>query len=116
MQITEEIANEMSKKFLQINLGRGKDAQALMMQKAAENDIDILLISEPYGKQSTYVWYEDTSHRAAILIRNKRTNIMEVNESNLGFVYVTINSVRIYSCYFSPNINHEDFTREINNL
>lgn len=49
----------MHKKFLQVKLGRGREAQDLMMQKAAEDNIDILLVSEPYGKQPTSIWYED---------------------------------------------------------
>lgn len=103
-------------KFLQINLGRGREAQDLMIQKAREDNIDILLISEPYSKLPTCIWYEDTSHRAAILVQSRNANISEINESNFGFVYATINNVRIYSCYFSPNLNHEDFVRAINNL
>ena len=35
-------------KFLQLNLGRGKDAQDLLMQTARERGADVLLISEQY--------------------------------------------------------------------
>ncbi|XP_037827412.1 uncharacterized protein LOC119615482 [Lucilia sericata] len=106
----------MTRKFLQINLGRGREAQDLMMQKAAEDDIDIVLVSEPYGKISSLNWYEDISHRAAIIIRNKNVNVKEIDESNIGFVYATVDNVRIYSCYFSPNTCHEEFAAAIINL
>ena len=33
-------------KFLQLNLGRGKEAQNLLMQTAKESKADVLLISE----------------------------------------------------------------------
>ena len=45
------IASEVERlevKFLQLNLGRGKDAQGLLMQTARERGADVLLISEQY--------------------------------------------------------------------
>ena len=47
-------------KFLQLNLGRGKDAQALLMQTARERGADVLLISEQY-KWSENSLYQDVS-------------------------------------------------------
>ena len=35
-------------KFLQLNLGRGKEAQNLLMQTATERGTDVLLISEQH--------------------------------------------------------------------
>ena len=35
-------------KFLQLNLGRGRDAQDLLMQTARETGADVLLINEQY--------------------------------------------------------------------
>ena len=35
-------------KFLQLNLGRGKDAQDLLIKTARERGADVLLISEQY--------------------------------------------------------------------
>lgn len=94
-----------TKKFLPVNLGRGKEAQHILMQRKAKVYIDILLVREPYDKQSIIIWYENM----------RMANFKEVNESNFDFIYATIENVRIYSCYFSPNINHEDFTRAIAN-
>ena len=42
-------------KFLQLNLGRGKDAQDLLMQTAKERGADELLISEQYK------WYDNSA-------------------------------------------------------
>lgn len=103
----------MRLKLLQINLGRGREAQDLMMQKATEDNTDILLISEPYKNPTSQVWYEDTSHRAAIMIRNRRLKICEVNENNAGFVYATVGRIRIYSCYYSPNIDYNSFAEAL---
>ena len=44
-----ERASEVEKqevKFLQLNLGRGKDGQDLLMQTDRERKVDVLLISE----------------------------------------------------------------------
>ena len=57
----------MTLNFLQINLGRGREAQDLMVQKATEENTDILLISEPYRKPLSQAWYEDSSKHAAIM-------------------------------------------------
>lgn len=106
----------MTMKFLQINLGRGREAQDLMIQKATEDNKDILLISEPYRRPSSQVWYEDTNHRAAIMVRNRRLIMREVNESNAGFVYVTVGKIRVYSCYYSPQMDFNGFTEALNVL
>ena len=42
-------------KFLQLNLGRARDAQDLLMQTARERGADLLLISEQYK------WSENSS-------------------------------------------------------
>lgn len=106
----------MIAKFLQINLGRGREAQDLMIQKATEDNTDILLISEPYRRPSSQVWYEDTNHRAAIMVRNRRLIVSEVDESNAGFVYATVGKIRVYSCYYSPNMDYNVFTEALNVL
>lgn len=106
----------MNIKFLQINLGRGKVVQDLMMQKASETDTDVLLISEPYKKPTTQTWYEDSNHKAVILLRNNRLTIREVCEDHIGFVYMTIGKLRIYSCYIPPSIDFASFVNIIDNL
>ena len=44
-------------KFLQLNLGRGKDPQALLMQTARERGADVLLISEQYKWSENSSWF-----------------------------------------------------------
>ena len=46
-------------KFLQLNLGRGKDTQDLLMQTARERGADVLLISEQYKWSAKFAWYQD---------------------------------------------------------
>ena len=48
-------------KFLQLNLGRGRDAQDLLMQTARERGADVLLISERYKWSENSSWFQDAS-------------------------------------------------------
>lgn len=90
-----------TKKFLQVNLERGREAQNILMQRKAKVYIDILLVREPYDKQSIIIWYGNMIYLTARVVRYRMANFKEVNESNFDFIYVTIENVRIYSCYFS---------------
>ena len=54
-------------KFLQLNLGREKDAQDPLMQTARERRADVLLISEQYKCSENSAWYQDATRRAASL-------------------------------------------------
>ena len=55
-------------KFLQLNLGWGRDAQDLLMQTAKERGADVLLISEQYKWSENSSWFQDASRRAGILV------------------------------------------------
>ena len=54
-----DILNAMKAKvkFLQLNLGRGKEAQNLLMQTARERKADVLLISEQHKWSENSAWY-----------------------------------------------------------
>ena len=53
--------------FRQLNLGRGKEAQNLLMQTDKERGADVLLISEQHKWSENSAWYQDASRRARIL-------------------------------------------------
>ena len=89
-------------KFLQLNFGRGKDAQDLLMQTARERGADVLLISEQYKWSDNSAWYQDASRRAGILVCNPDLGVGDFLETDAGFVWVEVADVRVYSCYFSP--------------
>ena len=103
-------------RFLQINLGRGREAQNLLMHVAAEKDVDVLLISEQYRKPQTGSWYEDRISTAAIMVRSNTLNIPKTGEQKSCFVWVEIEGIRVSSCYFSPNEEHDDFIQVLANL
>ena len=85
-------------KLLQLNLGREKDAQDLLMQTARERGADVLLISEQYKWSKNSAWYQDASRRACILVCNPDLGVGDFLETDAGFVWVEVAGVRVYSC------------------
>ena len=100
-------------KFLQLNRGRGKEAQNLLMQTAKKRGADVLLISEQNKWSVNSAWYQDASRRAGILVCSPDLNIGEFLKTDAGFVWVEVAGVRVYSCYFSPNDPSEIFETQI---
>ena len=100
-------------KFLQLNLGRGNEAQNLLMQTTRERRADVLLISEQHKWSENSDWYQDASRRAGILVCSPDLSIADFLETDAGFVWVEVAGVRVYSCYFSPNDPFEVFETQI---
>ena len=55
-------------KFLQLNLGRRREALDLLMQTARERRANALLISEQHHCSENAAWYQDASQRIGILV------------------------------------------------
>ena len=53
-------------KILQLNMHRGKTADALLPQIAVEQKVDITIISEQHSRKSSGLWIEDDTATAAI--------------------------------------------------
>ena len=100
-------------KFLQLNLGRVKEAQNLLMQTARDRGADLLLISEQQKCSENSAWYQDASRRAGILVCSSDLSIRDSLETDAGFVWVEMAGVRVYSCYFSPSDPFEIFETQI---
>ena len=100
-------------KFLQLNLGRGREAQNHLMQTARERGADVLLISEQHKWSENSAWYQDASRKAGILVCSPDLSIADFLETDSGFVWVEVAGVRVYSCYFSPNDPLEIFETQI---
>ena len=100
-------------KFLQFNLGRGNEAQNLLMQTARERRADVLIISEQHKWSENSAWHQDASRRAGILVCSPHLSIADFLETDAGFVCVEVAGVRVYSCYFSLNDPFEIFETQI---
>lgn len=100
--------------FIQINLNGCREAQALLMETANEKRSSILLISEPYTIPETSGWYGSLDARSAIYI----TESVDPTSSGQGqeFVWIDIEGIRIYSCYFSPNRKIKEYRLFLNSL
>lgn len=103
-------------KFIQINVGGGKEAQALALQTAAEQSADFILFSEfyKYGKANQN-WYCDGLNRTAIVLLSNLP-VDDVGTGSDRFVWVTTGGMRIYSCYWPPNtsdLEYELFLRRL---
>lgn len=103
-------------KFLQVNLGKSKAAQDLLLQAATERNVDLLLVSEQPKNIEEAMWFQDGSRRAAVITLNKNISVSKYKPTNHGFVWIEIGDVRVYSCYFSPNDPIDTFKKEIDEL
>ena len=99
--------------FLQLNLGRGKGAQDLLIQTATERGADVLLISEQHKCSENSAWYQDASRTAGILVRSLGLSIGDFLETDAGFVWVEVAGLRVCSFCFSPNDPFEIFETQI---
>lgn len=102
-------------KFLQLNMHRGRVADALLPQIMIEKTADIAIVSEQYSRKSG-LWIEDDSATTAVWI--PRTSKLTPNKSGKGncFVWVKVEDVTIVSCYLTPSDNIEEFERKLNGI
>lgn len=94
-------------KFLEINLRGSKASQNLMHEKAANDCVDFILASELYNVQSSNC-YPDANKRAAIINVN-RVQTEDEGISEPGFRWITVDGLRIYSCYWSPSTTYQEY-------
>lgn len=103
-------------KILQLNMHRGKVADALLSQICVEEKVDLAIISEQYGKKSNGYWFEDDTATAAIWI--PRTGYLTPKRSGSGncFVWTQLDDVTIVSCYLTPSDSIEEFQRKLDEI
>lgn len=106
----------MRLRLKQINLGRGREAQDLMMSSGYQKKIDILIISEQYRRTDNCAWFQDKLGKAAICVLNSNIIVKKVNEELEYFVVTQTKGLRIYSCYFSPSVEISEFITALDKL
>ena len=85
-------------KLIRINLKHCEVPQDLLTQRVREQNIDIVIISEPYRVPRNNTWISDKSTTAAIWICGSLP-FQEVYKRETGFVMARIKGVFVYSCY-----------------
>lgn len=107
----------MAAKILQINTNHAKAAQGLAVQRALEDRISIILISEPYRVPSQDCWFVDTNKLAAIYVNTRCcSESAHLLDQGPGYIAVKIGEYKLYSCYISPNKSIEEFELYLQNL
>lgn len=102
-------------RVIQVNLNHTWAAQDLLMQTMAEQDIELAIISEPYGVPNHPKWIGDTGGRAAIAWQGGNGRFKRL-KSGRGFAAAMWRGVRVVSCYVSPNRSIASFERFLNGL
>jgi len=69
-----------------------------------EQKADVAIISEPNKIPNSDGWYGSTDHSCCLLL-SKDVEITNYGRG-VGYVWVDIQSCRVYSCYFSPSKKH----------
>lgn len=88
-----------------------------MMATAANTNTDIILVSEPNRKLGEQLdsWYIDVGGRAAIAITGN-VSIEVIGPPELGFCWLQIQGIRVYSCYWSPNLARTEYSDFLSRL
>lgn len=103
-------------KILQINLNGCQAAQALMDQVAFEQAADVVVVSEQYNGHGRR-WYEDLTARSAVYIPSRRSRMpVAPPKRGKGWICVEIGGLRLFSVYFSPNADIEQYVRDLHDL
>lgn len=77
--------------------------QELLFQKAAKEEVDLMLVSEPNKTMARKkAWFSDEAYDACIIKRNLKLKISERGKGK-GFVWIRVDNLYIYSIYVSPN-------------
>lgn len=95
--------------FMQSNLGRDKLAMDLLEHTIMRRGVDIVIVAEPNKK---YVerqgWWGDKNKDVAIRVWDPKL-IVQRSGGGEGYVWIQVQDMNIYGCYFSPNKCNEDF-------
>jgi len=91
-------------KVIQINLNHCWSAQQLLLKTMAELQSSIAIISEylrPMGGDER--WFNSVDGKSAIFATGNPCPTIIHHGAGPGFVWVSIDSIVLYSCYCSPN-------------
>lgn len=103
-------------KFLQINVGRSKDAHALLDAFSRQVETSIILISEPNKKISKDRGYiTDQEIDSALVLIDKNIRVSRII-SKKGYAGVVTENILMLSVYISPNVEEEVAVEILENI
>lgn len=97
--------------IIQLNVNHCSAAQSLLAQTAADLNVDIMLLSEPYcsPKSGNSSLIMDESGKAAIKCCSPLHVQDRAGSPMRGIAYARIKGLHIYSCYAPPSDSLEQF-------
>lgn len=103
----------MSNNILQININHSRDGHDMMLQRMAEGDFALAVVSEPYMiPQNNPMWYTNENKTVAITWRKTRHPLVCVPIGR-GKHHVTVKwgDTMVIGTYLSPNISFSEVER-----
>jgi len=95
---------------IQINLNNSFTAQQLLLQTMAERGSRITVLSEynrPMGDSEH--WAESLDKKCAVFAPNSSDVTFAEQGAGVGFVWVWLGDVLLYSCYCTPNCSIQEY-------
>lgn len=93
--------------YLQINLNRSREAQALALHTMKVKGADVLCVSEPNCIPDHPGWVGSTDGKCALFFQQNQYVLR--TGSGAGYAWADLKDLRIYSCYISPNCTFNEF-------
>lgn len=100
--------------FLQINANKSGEAQALALQTMVKKGASVLCISELNNIPDHSGWVGSTDGKCAIYLDQDLEPLR--TGSGKGFAWADLDTLKIYSCYISPNCRLDEFQDFLNSL
>ncbi|CAI6374150.1 unnamed protein product [Macrosiphum euphorbiae] len=95
---------------IQINLNNSWTAQQLLLQTMAERGSRVAVLSEynrPMGDSDH--WAESLDRKCAVFAPNSSDVTLAEQGAGVGFVWVWLDDVLLYSCYCTPNCSIQEY-------
>lgn len=95
---------------IQVNLNNSWTAQQLLLQTMAERRSNIAVLCEynkPMGDSDH--WVGSLDKKCAVFAANSSDVILDEQGAGVGFVWVWLGDVLLYSCYCTPNCSVQEY-------
>lgn len=103
-------------KVIQVNLNHCWAAQQLLTQTAYERSTDIFIVSDYHHKGDDQSWATSTDGGCAILLPNSSKFIISSRGAGVGYVWVQVEDLLLYSCYCPPRWSILEFETFLDSL